>query len=82
MKIRPREAVLWRAPTAARRQGARSLELRVGCDLARLWGSQGKRDPARDLLAPVYGWFPEGFDTLDLKGAKAFLAGTGERRVH
>ena len=42
-------------------------------DLARLWRDQGKRDEARDLLAPVYGWFTEGFDTLDLKEAKALL---------
>ena len=42
--------------------------------LARLWRSQGKRDEARELLAPVYGWFTEGFDTLDLKEAKALLA--------
>jgi predicted ATPase len=41
--------------------------------LARLWRDQGKRDEARDLLAPVYGWFTEGFDTLDLKEAKALL---------
>jgi predicted ATPase len=41
--------------------------------MARLWRDQGKRDEARDLLAPVYSWFTEGFDTLDLKGAKALL---------
>jgi predicted ATPase len=41
--------------------------------MARLWRDQGKRDAARDLLAPVYGWFTEGFDTLDLKEAKALL---------
>ena len=41
--------------------------------MARLWGDQGKRDAARGLLAPVYGWFTEGFDTLDLKEAKALL---------
>ena len=41
--------------------------------MARHWRDQGKRDEARDLLAPVYGWFPEGFDTLDLKEAKALL---------
>jgi predicted ATPase len=41
--------------------------------LARLWSDQGKRDEARELLAPVYGWFTEGFDTLDLKEAKALL---------
>ena len=42
--------------------------------IARLWRDQGKRDAARDLLAPVYGWFTEGFDTLDLKEAKALLS--------
>ena len=41
--------------------------------MARLWRDQGKRDEARDLLAPVYGWFTEGFETLDLKGAKVLL---------
>jgi predicted ATPase len=43
--------------------------------MARLWRDRGKRDEARDLLAPVYGWFTEGFDTLDLKEAKALLEG-------
>jgi predicted ATPase len=57
----------------ARRQQAKSLELRAAITLARLWGEQGRRDKARDLLAPVYGWFTEGFDTLDLKEAKALL---------
>jgi predicted ATPase len=45
--------------------------------MARLWRDRGKRDEARDLLAPVYGWFTEGFDTLDLKEAKALLAELG-----
>ena len=57
----------------AREQSARSLELRAATSLARLWRDQGKRDEARDLLAPVYGWFTEGFDTRDLKEAKALL---------
>jgi predicted ATPase len=57
----------------ARRQSAKLWELRVAMSLARLWRGQGKRDEARDLLAPVYGWFTEGFDTLDLKEAKALL---------
>jgi predicted ATPase len=48
-------------------------ELRAAASLARLWRDQGKRDEARELLAPVYGWFTEGFDTLDLKEAKALL---------
>ncbi len=49
------------------------MELRAATSMARLWRSQGKRDVARDLLAPVYGWFTEGFDTIDLKEAKALL---------
>jgi predicted ATPase len=57
----------------ARRQSAKFWELRVANDLARLWRDQGKRDAARDLLAPVYGWFTEGFETLDLKEAKNLL---------
>ena len=58
---------------AAQRQNAKARELRAATSLARLWRDQGKRDEARDLLAPVYGWFTEGFDTLDLKEAKALL---------
>jgi predicted ATPase len=57
----------------SRRQGARALELRASISLAGLWRDQGKRTEARDLLAPIYGWFTEGFDTLDLKDAKALL---------
>ena len=57
----------------ARRQAAKSWELRAATGLARLWRSQGKTTEARDLLAPVYGWFAEGFDTADLKDAKALL---------
>ena len=62
-----------RALAVARRQSAKFWELRAATSLARLWRDQGKRDEARDLLAPVYGWFTEGFDTLDLKEAKALL---------
>ena len=62
-----------RALTVARQQQAKSWELRAAMSMARLWRDQGKRDAARDLLAPVYGWFSEGFDTLDLKEAKALL---------
>jgi predicted ATPase len=62
-----------RALEVARAQEARSLELRAACDLARLWAEQGRRSEARDLLAPVYGWFTEGFDTADLKEAKTLL---------
>jgi predicted ATPase len=57
----------------ARRQQAKSWELRAAMSMARLWRDQGKRDEARELLAPVYGWFTEGFDTLDLKEANALL---------
>ena len=57
----------------ARKQQAKSWELRAAMSMARLWRDQGKRDEARDLLAPVYGWFTEGFETLDLKQAKALL---------
>ena len=57
----------------ARSQKARSLELRAAADLARLHRGQGRIAEARDLLAPVYGWFTEGFDTQDLKEAKALL---------
>ena len=62
-----------RALTVARQQQAKSWELRASMSLARLWRDQGKAQQARELLAPVYGWFTEGFDTLDLKEAKALL---------
>jgi predicted ATPase len=58
----------------AREQGTRGYELRAATSLARLWRDQGRRSEARELLAPIYGWFTEGFDTLDLKEAKALLA--------
>jgi predicted ATPase len=67
------EAYFERALTVAREQQAKSWELRAAMSMARLWRDQGNRDEARDLLAPVYGWFTEGFDTLDLKEAKALL---------
>ena len=54
-------------------QQAKSWEMRTAMSMARLWRDQGKRDEARELLAPVYNWFTEGFDTLDLKEAKALL---------
>src|SRR5262249_20894839 len=57
----------------AREQQAKSLELHAAMSMAQLWRDQGERDAARDLLAPVYNWFTEGFDTLDLKQAKALL---------
>jgi len=67
------EACYLRALDVARAQEARSLELRAACDLARLWAERGERQKAADLLAPVYDWFTEGFDTPDLKDAKALL---------
>jgi predicted ATPase len=57
----------------ARQQQAKSLELRAAMSLSRLWQHQGKRAEARELLAPIYGWFTEGFDTADLQEAKALL---------
>ena len=67
------ESYFERALAVAREQQAKSWELRAARSIARLWRDQGKRDEARELLAPVYGWFTEGFDTLDLKEAKALL---------
>jgi predicted ATPase len=67
------EAHFERAITIARGQMAKSWELRAAMSLARLWRDHGKRQQARDLLAPIYGRFTEGFDTLDLKEAKALL---------
>ena len=67
------QAYFERALAIAREQQAKSWELRAAMSMARLWRDQGKRDEARELLAPVYGWFTEGFDTLDLKEAKALL---------
>ena len=61
------------ALAVARKQQAKSWELRAAMSMARVWRDQGKRNEARELLAPVYGWFTEGFDTRDLKDAKALL---------
>ena len=61
------------ALVVARRQSARAFELRAATSLARLWRDQGKRTEARDLLAPIYGWFTKGFDTPVLQDAKALL---------
>jgi predicted ATPase len=67
------EAYFERGLTVARQQQAKSWELRAATSMARLWRGQEKTQQARELLAPIYGWFTEGFDTLDLKQAKALL---------
>ena len=75
------EAWLQRALDVARRQEAKSLELRAAMSLARLWQQQGKRAEAHALLAPIYGWFTEGFDTADLQEAKALLEALVKRQA-
>ncbi len=72
------EASFRKAIAIARGQGAKSFELRAASSLARLLARQGKREEAHDLLAPVYAWFTEGFDTADLKAAKALLDALGD----
>jgi len=72
-KLDEGQASLQCAIRIAQAQQAKSLELRAATSLARLWGERRRRNEARDLLAPVYGWFTEGFDTPDLKDAKALL---------
>jgi predicted ATPase len=67
------EAALGAALADARHRSSRLFELRAACDLARLWADRGERRNAHDLLAPIYGWFTEGFNTADLKDAKALL---------
>jgi predicted ATPase len=71
----PAEAEAWlqRALDVARRQEAKSLELRAAMSLSRLWQQQGRQAEAYALLASVYGWFTEGFDTADLQEARALL---------
>src|SRR4029450_8451412 len=64
------ESCLQRALDVARRQQAKSFELRTAMSLSRLWQHQGKQAEASELLAPIYGWFTEGFDTADLQEAK------------
>jgi pentatricopeptide repeat protein len=73
LDARKAEIYFQRALAVARQQQAKSFELRASMSLARLWRSEGKVQQARELLAPVYGWFTEGFDTRDLKEAKALL---------
>jgi predicted ATPase len=72
-EVQAAEACFQEALAIARRQQAKSWELRAALSLARLWQQQGKRAEARELLAEIYGWFTEGFDTADLQEAKAFL---------
>src|SRR5262249_25508476 len=71
--IRSAEAAFDLALVTARDQRTKTFELRAAIDLARLWRDQGKRDAARDLLRPIFDWFTEGVDTLDLQQAKALL---------
>jgi predicted ATPase len=72
-KVEEVEAWFQQALTIASHQQAKSLELRAAMSLSRLWQRQGKRDAAHELLAPIYGWFTEGFDTADLQEARALL---------
>jgi len=67
------QSLLDQALTTARSQDAKSLELRAAMDTAELWIAQNKREQARDFLAPIHAWFTEGFDTHDLRQAKALL---------
>jgi predicted ATPase len=73
-KVEEAEACFLKAIEIAQKQQAKSLELRAATSLARLWQQQGKTTEARDMLAPVYNWFTEGFDTKDLQEAQTLLA--------
>jgi predicted ATPase len=68
------EACFQQALATARQQQAKSLELRAAMSLARLRQRQGRREEARQMVAGIYGWFTEGFDTADLQNARALLA--------
>ena len=72
-RLEEAQSALEKALRVARRQRAKAYELRAAASLAVLWGERGRRAEARELLAPVYGWFTEGFDTADLKEAQALL---------
>jgi predicted ATPase/class 3 adenylate cyclase len=74
------EECFWKAIEIARRQQAKSLELRAAMSLSRLWQQQGKKEEARQMLAEIYGWFTEGFDTKDLQEAKVLLGELGSQR--
>ena len=73
LKVEVAEECFRQALDIARRQQAKSLELRSAMSLSRLWQQQGKQEEAHQLLAEIYGWFTEGFDTVDLKEAKVLL---------
>ena len=79
-RYRFQHALYQQALAVARRQQATALELRAALSLSRLWQQQGQRAAAYDLLAPIYGWFTEGFDTADLQEAKALLEAIGKER--
>jgi predicted ATPase len=72
-EVQQAEAYFQQALAVARSQQAKALELRAALSLGRLWQRHRKRAAARDLLAPIYGWFTEGFDTPDLQEAKVLL---------
>ena len=72
-KVGEAEECFRQALDIARRQQAKSLELRAAMSLSRLWQQQGKQEEARQMLADIYGWFTEGFDTADLQEAKTLL---------
>ena len=74
------EACFLKAIDIAQKQQAKSWELRAAMSLSRLWQSQGKREEARQILAEIYNWFTEGFDTKDLQEAKTLLAALAEDR--
>jgi predicted ATPase len=74
------EERFWRVAEISRRQSAKSLELRAVTSLSGLWQNEGKKEEARQMLAEVYNWFTEGFDTKDLQEAKALLAELAEER--
>ena len=76
-QVEEAEACFWTAIEIARRQQARSLELRATMSLSRLWQQQGKIREAHELLLEIYGWFTEGFDTTDVQEAKALLEELG-----
>jgi predicted ATPase len=73
-KVEEVEACFQQALAVARRQQARSLELRAAMSLSRLWQRHGQKEQARQLLTPIYHWFSEGFDTTDMQQARALLA--------